>query len=224
MRDEKAVCEASEILVGMPLPESQVFRYEAADDIIELLYRNPHREFSVTELREVTGHGGKSVDEAVRILTELGLIKKDTQGRGSRVRIRRDRTRKPGDPLLEIPQEEFREPVKAFLEGLEDVEAEVVGVILFGSVARGEADRASDIDIQVIVRGDLVNARRKIQEVRQDVEGQRFDGDRYEIQVLVESVESAESYGEKLREIFREGIKLRDEEGLQRVQEAVFDG
>jgi predicted nucleotidyltransferase len=96
--------------------------------------------------------------------------------------------------------------------------------LLFGSVARGEADRASDIDLQVIIDGKLTKARRDIGEIRQEVEKQKFDGDRYELQVLVESVKSAESYGEKLREIFNEGIRLRETEKLEEVQEAVFDG
>jgi predicted nucleotidyltransferase len=68
-------------------------------------------------------------------------------------------------------------------------------VVLSGSVARGEADRASDIDVEVIVENDLLEARRDLQEVRKEIENRRFDGDRYNIQLLVESVESAGNYG-----------------------------
>lgn len=62
------------ISILMPLPEEQIFRYKAADDILELLYRSPHTEFTVTQLREATGHGGKSVDNAIQILLSLDLI------------------------------------------------------------------------------------------------------------------------------------------------------
>jgi predicted nucleotidyltransferase len=91
-------------------------------------------------------------------------------------------------------------------------------------VARGEADRASDIDIQVIVKDDLLKARRELQDLRQDIENEKFDGNRYEIQLLVESVDSAGNYGEKLQEIFSEGIFLYSSEELEDIQEVVFSG
>jgi len=60
--------------------------------------------------------------------------------------------------------------------------------------------------------------------VRQRIENQTFEGNRYELQLLVESVESAENYGEKLQETFSEGIVLYSTDELDRLREAVFDG
>jgi predicted nucleotidyltransferase len=220
MSDDK-----SRVFLSLPLPDQQIFRYQAADDILELLFRNPHREFAVTQLRETTGHGGKSVDNAIKILESLDLIQRRKEGRQSLLHINQAQIQKPDDPLLEIRQEEFRTPVREFLEEAKERQGEnLVALILFGSVARGEADRASDIDIQVIVKEDLLEARRDLQDVRQKIEETKFDGNRYEIQLLVESVESAESYGEKLQEIFSEGIKLYSTEKLDDVKEAVFNG
>jgi predicted nucleotidyltransferase len=217
--------EESGVFLSLPLPNKQVFRYQAADDILELLYRNPHREFTVTQLRETTGHGGKSVDNAIKILESLELIQQRREGRQSLIRINQARIRKPDDPLLEIPQHGFRKPVREFLEEARERQGEnLVAVILFGSVARGEADRASDIDIQVIVEEDLLESRRDLQDVRQGIEEKKFGGNRYEVQLLVESVESAESYGEKLQEIFSEGIKLYSTEKFEDVREEVFSG
>ena len=85
-------------------------------------------------------------------------------------------------------------------------------------------DRASDIDLQVIVSGELTEARRELHDLRQEVEGQEFDGERYELQLLVESTKSAESYGDRLREIFSEGIKLRETDELDQLMEVVFNG
>jgi predicted nucleotidyltransferase len=214
--------ERSGVFLPLPLPEEQVFRYQAADDILELLYRNPHRDFTITQLRETTGHGGKSVDSAVKILKNLNLITKSKQGRSSLIQINQEQIEKPDDPLLEIPQKEFREPVKALLEQIQQTDVKTVGTILFGSVARGEADRASDIDIQVIVVDNPLESRRTLQQVRQEVEDRKFEGHRYEIQLLVESTESAENYGEKLQEIFSEGITLYSTDRLDEVKEAVF--
>ena len=220
MSDEK-----SGVFLSLPLPNQQVFRYQAADDILELLYRNPHREFTVTQLRETTGHGGKSVDNAIKILESLELIQQRREGRQSLIQINQARIRKPDDPLLEIPQQGFRKPVREFLEEARERQGEnLVAVILFGSVARGEADRASDIDIQIIVEEDLLESRRDLQDVRQGIEEKKFGGNRYEVQLLVESVESAESYGEKLQEIFSEGIKLYSTEKFEDVREEVFSG
>lgn len=217
--------ETAGVFITLPLPDEQVFRYQAADDILELLFRNPYREFTITELRETTGHGGKSVDNAVQILDGLDLIEKERRGRHSLITINQEQIRKPDDPILEIPQAAFRKPVKEFLEKAEEKQGDnLAGVIVFGSVARGEADRASDIDIQTIVESDLMNARRELHEIRKDIENRKFDGNRYELQLLVESVESSRNYGEKLQEIFSEGIKIHTTERLHDVEEVVFGG
>jgi predicted nucleotidyltransferase len=194
------------------------------DDILELLYRNPHSEFGIRQLREITEHGAKTVDTAIKLFTQLGLIDTRRDGNKKLISINRNRVQKPEDPILEIPQEEFQDPAKAFLNRVDRAEPEIVGVILFGSVARGEADRASDIDFQVIVLEELTEARRELHDIRQEVEGQEFDGERYELQLLVESTKSAESYEDRLREIFSEGIKLRETDELDLVMEAVFNG
>jgi len=215
----------SGVFVRLPLPDEQVFRYQAADDVLELLYRNPHREFTITELRETTGHGGKSVDTAVQILGALDLVEKRSEGRRSLLNINQKWIQKPDDPVLEIPQEQFRKPVKTLLERIEkEYDGTLVGIVLFGSVARGNADRTSDIDVQVILDDDLPKARRALHSIRQEIENERFDGNRYEIQLLVESVESASNYGEKLREIFSEGITLYSTDDLDDVREVVFGG
>ena len=214
----------SGILLPIPLGDNRVFRNQSMEDILELLYRNPHSEFGVRQLREITENGAKTVDTAIKLFTQLGLIDTRRDGNQKLISINRNWVQKQDDPILEIPQEEFQDPAKAFLDRADQAEAEIVGVILFGSVARGEADRASDIDLQVIVSGELTEARRELHDIRQEVEGQEFDGERYELQLLVESTKSAESYEDRLREIFSQGIKLRETDELDLVMEAVFSG
>lgn len=214
----------SGVYIRFPLPEERLFRNQAIEDILLLFIRNPHQEFSVTELRSVTEHGGDTIDTAIHVLEAADLIQTRHDGRKKLISANRNRFHNPDDPLLSIPQEPFRSPVKAFLEKLGEVEIEIVGVILFGSVARGEADRASDIDLQVIVDHDLTEARRTLHEIRQEIENQTFDEERYELQLLVESVSSAQSYGEKLQEIFSEGITLYSTDKLDDIREVVFSG
>ena len=125
---------------------------------------------------------------------------------------------------MQIPQEQFRPPIQAFLSVLDERTIDPVGVILFGSVARGDADRASDIDILIVVEDEAVLARQETHDARQVVESQRFDGDRYEFQVMVETIDSAQNYGSKLREIFAEGLVLSGSDMLDDVKRGVFDG
>lgn len=220
--DSNTGLSGSGIYVQFPLPDERLFRNQATEDILRLLVRNPHAEFTVTELREITDHGGDTVQTAISILDAADLIQTHREGRKKVISANRDRIHNPQEALLAVPQEEFRDPIKAFLDEIDELAIEIVGVILFGSVARGEADRTSDIDIQVIVDHELAEARREIHDRRQTIEDQTFGGERYEFQILVESVASAKSYGEKLREIFAEGIKLRESDRLETVTEVVF--
>ena len=213
------------VTLPIPLGEERVFRNQAMDDITELLYRNPHDEFGVRQLRDVTGHGAQTVDTAIKLLKQVNLIQTRRAGNQKLISINRNRIHKPDDPILEIPQEEFRTPVKTFLDRVEtDQEDNLVGILLFGSVARGEGDRASDIDIQVIVEEELLESRRSIQDIRQDIEEQKFNGQRYELQVLVESVETAEDYGDKLQEIFSEAITLYGADELDELRKVILNG
>jgi len=213
------------VLLPIPLGEDKIFRNQATDDILELLYRNPHEEFGVRQLREITGHGAQTVDTALTLLEQLDLIETRREGNKKLTSINRDRVQKPDDPILEIQQEEFRTPVKAFSDRVEeDQEGNLAGILLFGSVARGEADRASDIDIQVIVEDDLLQSRREIQDIRQEMEESKFGGERYEFQVLVESVETAEQYGEKLQEIFSEAITVYSTDQLEELRQVILNG
>jgi len=212
------------VLVPIPLSGERVFRNQAMDDILTLLYRNPHDTFGVRELRDVTGHGAQTVDTALTLLGELDIIETRPKGNQKLVSINRERIQKPYDPLMEIPQEEFRSPVKTFLDRAREEWGALSGVIVFGSVARGEADRASDIDVFVLVGEGLMEARRVVQDVEKQLSDRAFGGDRYEFQVMVESVESAEQYGEKLQTIFSEGIVVYESDQLDAVREVVLHG
>jgi len=99
---------------------------------------------------------------------------------------------------------------------------EVLGIVVFGSVARGEADRQSDIDLFVVVDGDRTSARRAITDVVAELSERRFDGDRFDFEPYVESEESAKRAGEKLRDIFAEGITVYGDGRLQSIRKAVF--
>ncbi|MFC6768005.1 nucleotidyltransferase domain-containing protein [Natrinema soli] len=210
--------------VRLPLPDEQVFRYAAMDEALEILVRNPTEEFSNRDLQRLTGYGGPSVSKALSLLEAMGLIVRRDSGNRTLYRIDERRLRDADDPLLEIPQAEFREPLGRLVERVDDEVPSIAGILCFGSVARGEADRASDVDVFVLIDEDEdpVSARRTVSDVVRDLEEEPIDGDRYEFEVFVESPESARKRGEDLRPILQEGIPLVESETFRRVKRDVF--
>jgi predicted nucleotidyltransferase len=220
-KDDETGCG---VWIALPLPEERVFRNQAIEDILLLLTRNPHEEFTVSQLRDITDHGGDTVATALDVLDAIELIETRRDGRKKLIWANRKHIHNSDDTIMQIPQEQFRPPIQAFLSVLDGRTIDPVGVILFGSVARGDADRASDIDILIVVEDEAVLARQETHDARQAVEAQRFDGDRYEFQVMVETIDSAQNYGSKLREIFAEGLVLSGSDMLDDVKRGVFDG
>lgn len=210
-----------------PAGDTGIFRIRAADGILRVLVDAHEEEFTIPELVAVTGVTRSTVWRAVELLDGLGIL--DVRDTPQRKYISID----PGalqkdDPILTIKQSEFHEPVRMFVESVRntldksDKVERLVGIIVFGSVARGEADRQSDIDCFVVVEGDRTAARRLVTDVVSELRDQRFNGDRFEFEQYVESVESAIRAGRKLREIFDEGITIYEEEGLQDIRREVM--
>lgn len=209
------------IALQYPFPEDRVFRYQAMQDVLDVLIDQPYATYSMSELAKLTGANQGTISKAVRLLSDLDVIETAQDGRTRQVRINRDRLTKP-DPVLSIPQGEFHQPVQSFLQRLQDELDELVGVVLFGSVARGKADRASDIDLLVIVGEDRTTARRTVQSIVSDLEDQRFEGNRYTFQPLVESTDSVRRIGDQLRPQFDDGITLVGSDQLSELRTEVY--
>jgi predicted nucleotidyltransferase len=144
----------------------------------------------------------------------------DTEGNRRLVSINRSRVAKPDDPVLRVPQSEFHPPLRAALDRIHADLSEVKGVLVFGSVARGRADRRSDIDLWVLA-GDRIEQHRA-NELAKELGQERFDGDRYEFQILVETPDSARSHGNRLKEVFADAITLVDSDTLHNLKHEVL--
>ncbi|WP_254533908.1 nucleotidyltransferase domain-containing protein [Natrinema gelatinilyticum] len=209
-----------------PDTDTEVFRIGAADDILRLLADAHETEYTIPELVDATGVTRSTVWRAIELLDNIGAIRIRETPQRNYVAINPDRLHKD-DPILAIAQSKFHAPIRAFVEAIqketpdvEDIE-ELLGIVVFGSVARGEADRQSDIDLFVVVEGDRTSARRLVTDVVADLQNERFDGDRFEFEPYVESIESAHRAGSKLQEIFDEGVTVNGSEQLHALWKTV---
>lgn len=218
--------QSSKVLFDFPFPDERVFRYQAMQDILHHLVTNPLQEFTQQELASITGADISSISRSVKLLEELGVITV-SEDRPARISIDTDYIQQ-SDPIFTIPQPEFRNPVDAFLDEL-DVRIEdaseitdLIGVLLFGSVARGTADRRSDIDLLIIVDGDLTHGRRECTSVARELEDESFADNRYEFEVLVETPDTAVSHSEELTEIFDTGLVLVGSDRLHELRRNIY--
>jgi predicted nucleotidyltransferase len=210
------------VRLPVPTPAPDLFKHKATNDVLGVLVDAPYETFTIRELSRLTDHSTYSVKSAVDVLEANGLVVTERAGNRRPVRIDRTRLEKPDDPILRIPQVEYHEPVRAALARLHEELDDVRGVLVFGSVARGQADRQSDIDLWVLV-GEASGDQHRANEIAKSLGQQQFDGDRYEFQILVESLESARGYQERLAEVFTEGITLHDSAVLQTLRSEVSD-
>ncbi|WP_436931742.1 nucleotidyltransferase domain-containing protein [Halosimplex halobium] len=223
-RQKNGAREMEQATVGLPVPapEPDLFRHTATDDLLQLLLDNPYEQFTIRELSRLTDNAPQSVKRAVDVLEANGLVVAEPEGNRRLVGINRTRVTKPDDPVLRIPQPEFHRPVRAALERIRDELGEVRGVLVFGSVARGQADRQSDIDLWVLA-GDRADQHRA-NELAKELGGERFDGDRYEFQILVETPESARGHADRLEDVFADAITLVDSDALRDLKHEVMSG
>lgn len=218
--------EQTQICLDFPFPDERIFRYQAMQDVLHHLINNPFEGFSQQDLATMTGADVSSISRSVDLLEKTGVVTVG-EGRPSQIRIDQDHLER-SDPLFSIPQPEFRKPVNEFLDVLHDrteradAVTDLVGVVLFGSVARGDADRSSDIDLFVVVTGDGTHGRRIGTKTARELEAQSFDGDRYQFEVLVETPDSALSRRGNLKQIFDEGIVLVQHDRLQEIRDAAY--
>lgn len=210
-----------------PDTETGIFRIGTADNILRLLADAHETEFTIPELVAATGAARSTVWRAVDLLDAIGSIRIRETPQRNYVTIGPDRLEK-GDPILAISQSTFHAPIRAFVDTTEtaltgaDERGELLGVIVFGSVARGEADRRSDIDLFVVVDGDRTTARRSITDVVADLEAKRFDGERFAFEPYVETVESAQRAAGKLTEIVADGVTVYRSDELDGLKKAIL--
>ncbi|MFB6233030.1 MAG: nucleotidyltransferase domain-containing protein [Haloarculaceae archaeon] len=210
----------TELRVPLPIRDADAFAHDSIPAILTLLVDNPEQTFSNRELHRLTGKGMSNVNAAVDSLEALGVIQVDRTGRSNQVGIDTRQLSRPDDPIASIPQSDYRAPARAVRDRLVDDIGDDAGIMLFGSVARGEADRASDLDFFVVVADERIAAQRAAHAIEDELSDERFDGDRYEPHIVVETRDSAVSH-DRIEQVFTEGITLNEAEVLKAIRQQV---
>lgn len=212
------------IAVDLPTADGGLFRSDTVDEALAFLARHHGDEFSVTALAEAIGYSRPAVTRAVDVLAGNDLVDERRDGHRRLVSVNRERLSLPDDPVLQIPQAEFHAPVEAATEVLVDAMEDVLAVVVYGSVARGDADRRSDIDCWVLVETDRMANQRTANRIRADLEERAFDGDRYAFEIDVEACRAIPNYEADVRRILREGIVVYHTDRFETVRETVLHG
>jgi predicted nucleotidyltransferase len=218
----KSIQQGATLTLPVPIPSTGLFSHTCTSEILAVLVDNPYTAFGIRDLSRATDHPHRSISSAVTDLETVGLVEIEHTGQKKLVRINRTRLDKPDDPIIQIPQAEFHAPIRELVTRLTDSVDDIHGILLFGSVARGDADRRSDIDCFVLVEGSQATAQQTADEITAELNEEFFEGNRYKFHVLVESIESARRYGDRLREIFATALTLDESNTLTRLKEEVL--
>ncbi len=226
MGHEKELSETSGASVSLSIPvrDPDIFKHKATADVLLFLSNHRFSEFSIREIANQVAHSHQSVRRAVNVLSTNGLVVESPEGTQRLIQINRNQLSVPDDPILRIPQAEFHKPVKTASEKLQNQISDVVGIILYGSVARGEADRRSDIDLWVLTRSGRAESQREANAIARELEEIEFDGGRYAYDIDVEAVQSIPSYTEDIREIVVSGIPIYKTDDYATVENILLEG
>lgn len=216
--------EGSKLVLDVPSRDATLFRSQAAHEVLSFLTRYHDDEFSITELADAVDYSQPSVSKAVDVLAANDLVVERREGTSRAVQINRERLYRPDDPFLQIPQSEFHAPVETAVDELVDGLEGIVGIVLYGSVARGDTDRRSDVDLWVLVEEDRMANQRTANRIRQDLEELEFDTGRYAYEIDVEALPAVPDYETELREILSDGLVLHETEKFETVRRILLHG
>lgn len=216
--------EGTQVVLDIPSEGSQLFRSESYEDILSLLSRYPNEELSISDLAAAVDHSRPTVTKAVDGLRDNNLLTTKREGNKRVVSINTERLFQPTDPILRIPQSEFHDPVRTAVSQLTSELEEVLGIVLYGSVANGTADRRSDIDLWILVRADRMENQRAVNHIREELEGTEFPQGRYEFDIDVEELTAVPNYQDEIQQIITNGRVVYDAPDFEQVRQLILHG
>ena len=219
----KTNSSGASISLSIPPSDPDLFKHKATSDVLLFLTNYRFNSFSLRELAAQIDHSHQSVRRAVNVLSTNDLVIESPESNRRPVQINRQRLSIPDDPILQIPQSEFHQPVKTAVSRLRENISDVVGILLYGSVARGGADRRSDIDLWVLTRSGRAESQREANTIARNLEDTEFDGNRYAYDIDVEAVQAIPTYIDDIREIIVSGIPVYETSDFETVENFLLE-
>ena len=211
------------ISLSIPPSDPDIFKHKSTSDILLFLTNHRYSEFSLRELAAQIDHSHQSVRRAVDVLSSNDLVADSPEGNKRLIQINSEQLSIPDDPILRIPQSEYHKPANTAVTKLQENLNDVVAIILYGSVARGAADRRSDIDLWVLTRDRRAENQREANTIGRDLEEMEFNGDRYAYDIDVETVQAIPTYTEDIRDIVVSGIPVYKTSDFDTVQTLLLE-
>lgn len=150
-RGNAATGRGSSIRLSLPVSDADLFKHGASKHVLDVLSDSPELQLSIRQLAGLIPFSERATRESVDVLEANGLVTTERRDNARLTRIDRERLDRTDDPISTIPQEEFQLPVRVATSRIERELDAVQGIVLFGSVATGDADRKSDVDLWVLV-------------------------------------------------------------------------
>lgn len=122
--------------------------------VLALLFGQPDRAFYMREVVTAAGTGASQVQKELENLTRAGLVVREP--RGNQVWFRAN-PESPVYPEIKSLVAKTFGIADVLREALQPFARKVVAVFIYGSVARGEHDASSDVDLLVV--GDIAPSR-----------------------------------------------------------------
>lgn len=162
----------------------KIFRWGYARDLLMFLAKNPYDSFTVSEIiRRLDIKSRDSLSKLLEAMKDAKLIESVRVGRKRFISINREYIEIPKDALSQIPQKEYQNIVKLVVDKISK-KKEIEKVILFGAVARGTADRMSDIDILVVGK-NVLKLQDKLGRISYDAKSGKLLPERFELNIRI---------------------------------------
>lgn len=138
----------------MSLSIAEALFGKAQRGVLALLFGQPERAFYMREVVAAAGTGASQVQKELDNLTRAGLVLREP--RGNQVWFRANPVSPVFAELKSLVAKTFG--IADFVrDALQPFSKKIVAAFIYGSVARGEHDSASDIDLLVV--GDIAPSR-----------------------------------------------------------------
>ena len=136
--------------------------------ILRTLLKYPTKEFNENELAGICKVGQKTVNRAMPKYVRYGMVSVRTVGKANVYTLNSEHFIVRQLQSLFRTEEEAKSELRSLLKGAFRGDRAMISLAIFGSLARGEEEPASDIDVFILTQ-DKMGAKQRLDGVREEV-------------------------------------------------------